>query len=459
MTEFWDLYYPDGSPSGEVLDARERIPDDRRTQLVHFFIFDRQGRVLLQKRSMKKKYFPGVWDGTGGRVQAGEELREAACRELFEELGLRARAEDFVFISRCELPWWNIINMYCLRLDFSLSDCHKQDEEVDEVCLLGLDEVRALFRETKDGDYLAAFEKAAALMAARDGEMEKKMKLSDINIRDPFIMVEGGRYYMYGTRGADTWGLGTGFDVYESSDLEDWDGPFEIFSKSDDFWVTHNFWAPECHKYRGEYYLLASFKAVGVSRGTQILKASSPRGVFKPWSDGVVTPRDWECLDGTFYMDGGRPYIVFSHEWVQAGNGEVYALELSTDLRTPVGEPKLLFRANDAPWPKTVRHSSGMDGYVTDGPELFVTDGGKLILFWSSIAGVYHEGAAVSESGSVLGPWRQLEPIFTDDGGHGMAFRDLSGAARFVLHQPNRTGLERPKFFTLREKSGSFYLE
>ena len=40
------------------------------------------------------------------------------------------------------------------------------------------------------------------------------MLLNDINIRDPFILADDGHYYMYGTRGASTWGCGTGFDVY-----------------------------------------------------------------------------------------------------------------------------------------------------------------------------------------------------------------------------------------------------
>ena len=40
------------------------------------------------------------------------------------------------------------------------------------------------------------------------------MKNQDINIRDPFVLVVDGKYYMYGTRAAN-FGQGTGgFDVY-----------------------------------------------------------------------------------------------------------------------------------------------------------------------------------------------------------------------------------------------------
>ena len=32
------------------------------------------------------------------------------------------------------------------------------------------------------------------------------MKLADINIRDPFVLLHEGKYYLYGTRGATCWG-------------------------------------------------------------------------------------------------------------------------------------------------------------------------------------------------------------------------------------------------------------
>ena len=45
------------------------------------------------------------------------------------------------------------------------------------------------------------------------------MKLSDINIRDPFVLVENGTYYLYGTRAKDFGRHTGGFDVYLSKDL------------------------------------------------------------------------------------------------------------------------------------------------------------------------------------------------------------------------------------------------
>ena len=48
------------------------------------------------------------------------------------------------------------------------------------------------------------------------------MKNTEINIRDPFVLVEDGPYYMYGTRAATCWGAADGFDCYVSKDMDDW---------------------------------------------------------------------------------------------------------------------------------------------------------------------------------------------------------------------------------------------
>ena len=283
------------------------------------------------------------------------------------------------------------------------------------------------------------------------------MKRSEINIRDPFVLVYEGKYYMYGTRGATCWGKADGFDVYVSADLIDWDGPHECFHNDGSFWADQNYWAPEVHRWRGAFYMFASFKTDALCRGTAILRAENPMGPFVPHSDGRVTPADWECLDGTFYVSReGKPYMVFCHEWVQVGDGEVLAMELTEDLRAPAGEPKLLFHASDAKWSRTVHHSSGMDGYVTDGPFLWRTSDGTLLCLWASFSDKgYTEAIAVSDNGEIDGNFKQAAPLFDDDGGHGMIFRALDGQLYMTLHSPNRYREERPYFHPICEENGT----
>ena len=275
----------------------------------------------------------------------------------------------------------------------------------------------------------------------------------NINIRDPFVLVHEGKYYLYGTRGPECWGHGTGLDVYVSTDLENFEDPVEVFTPPADFWADQNFWAPEVHFYEGSFYMFASFKKDGLCRGTQILKAESPMGPFKPHSDGPVTPRDWECLDGTLYLektDGNRPYMIFCHEWVQIEDGTVCAVELSKDLKKPVGEPLVLFHASEAPWIQCIRGKN----YVTDGPFVYRDDSGKITMLWSSFgAEGYTLALAHSESNTVKGPWKQ-DPklLFSKDGGHGMLFKALDGRLMGSLHSPNEKLKERPCFFDVTGK-------
>ena len=285
------------------------------------------------------------------------------------------------------------------------------------------------------------------------------MKRTDINIRDPFVLVHEGAYYLYGTRGATCWGPADGFDVYVSRDMEEWDGPFVCFHNDGSFWADRNYWAPEVYFYQGAFYMFASFKNPDVRRGTAVLKAESPLGPFVPHSDGCVTPRDWECLDGTLYVDkAGKPWMVFCHEWVQAGDGEVDAIPLTDDLSAPAGEPRLLFRASEAPWCKVMHHSSGVDGCVTDGPFFWRTADGTLLCLWASFsAGGYTEGVAVSDNGEIDGTFTQVEPLFMDDGGHGMVFRALDGQLYLTLHSPNAHLEERPFFHPITERDGRLY--
>ena len=279
---------------------------------------------------------------------------------------------------------------------------------------------------------------------------------SAIHIRDPFVLpipVEQ-RYYLYGTTGAQAWtNFAVGFDYYTSADLQNWDGPCPAFRPRTNFWSDRNFWAPEVHICNGRYCLFASFKADDARRGTQILAADSPRGPFLPISDEPVTPRDWECLDGTLFVDAtDQPWIVFCHEWVQVGDGEICALPLSADLTTAVGQPRLLFHASEALWAKEI-NSKNRKGYVTDGPWLHHMTNGELIMLWSSFGtGGYSVGLARSLSGEILGPWRQEpEPLYAGDGGHSMVFRAFDDQLWLAFHHPNRSPEERPQFISLRE--------
>ncbi len=285
------------------------------------------------------------------------------------------------------------------------------------------------------------------------------MKCSDINIRDPFVLPFEGTYYLYGTPGQFAWSGAGGFWCYTSKDLKKWSEPIKCFTAPADFWADRNFWAPEVHYYNGKFFMFASFFAEGRNRCTQILAADCPTGPFEVWSE-PITPADWMCLDGTFLVENGKPYMVFCHEHLQIGTGTICAIELSADLRKPVGEAVTLFGADEAPWVTYDKSDivNGKPRIVTDGPFMY-KDGDELTMFWASFRNhSYAEGIAVSQSGSVFGPWKQLEePLFDKDGGHGMLFRDFDGNMIFTLHSPNDNPKERPVFFRITKDENGWH--
>jgi hypothetical protein len=213
--------------------------------------------------------------------------------------------------------------------------------------------------------------------------------------------------------------------------------------------------------------MFASFKAEKHYRGTQILIADDVIGPYIPLIADPITPKDWQCLDGTLYIDEDRnPWIVFCHEWVQIHNGSICAMRLSPDLKEAVGQPIFLFNASEASWVKKSDWPKGdakfrFPTYVTDGPFLHRLEDGTLIMLWSSMGSQgYAMGVSRSESGQILGPWRHNpEPIWTEDGGHGMIFETFEGQLMLTFHSPNQTPDERAVFVEIKEKQDGIALE
>ena len=274
---------------------------------------------------------------------------------------------------------------------------------------------------------------------------------SEIQMRDPFVLVEDGAYYLFGTTDADPWKEGHSFLCYRSSDLEHYEGPFTAFAPGERFAGVINFWAPEVHKHGDSFYMFASFLRPGAERGTMILKAAKPEGPYEPVTGVPYTPGEWSCLDGTFFEEDGKIYSFFIHEWTQITDGTVELARLKEDFSGMASNPVTLFRGSDAPWAKAMWNG----GFVTDGPFIWKLESGRLALLWSGFGDEgYTLGVAYSDHG-VRGPWVQdAEPLFRTDGGHGMIFRDLEGRLMLTLHSPNETPLERPHFFLLEERDG-----
>ena len=65
--------------------------------VVHLHLFNPEGKLFLQKRSLKKDIQPGKWDtSVGGHISPGESVENALSRETSEEIGLKNLEVQFI---------------------------------------------------------------------------------------------------------------------------------------------------------------------------------------------------------------------------------------------------------------------------------------------------------------------------------------------------------------------------
>ena len=290
------------------------------------------------------------------------------------------------------------------------------------------------------------------------------MLLPQMPLHDPFILAYAPTktYYLYTSNQRQMTQVNrTGTMAYTSKDLKHWTAPKVVFTVPEGFWAEDGGWAPEVHEYHGKFYLLTTIhnekkevaqtgRPVGhptYMRGTIIAVSDSPDGPFVPVkSDGPIAPADFMTLDGTLYVDrAGKPWMVYAHEWLQVTDGKMEAVPLKDDLSGASGAPISLFKGSDAPWidEQAVPNTHG-SVYVTDGPELYRTKDGHLLMLWSTYdhlsvndgSGHYVETEARSASGELKGPWTQLPVLVQQDSGHGMLFHTFDGQLMMVLHRP-----------------------
>ncbi len=63
-------------------------------------VIEKDGRVLIALRRRGDGPFERRWEFPGGKVEPGETNEECLERELYEELGIRARVGEFLCTSR-----------------------------------------------------------------------------------------------------------------------------------------------------------------------------------------------------------------------------------------------------------------------------------------------------------------------------------------------------------------------
>ena len=168
--EIWDVFDCDGNLTGKtVVRGKFFLKPDEYHLVVHIWVTTSDGRILIQRRSDKKKLMPGEWAATGGAAISGESSFEAASRELFEELSIPSNEENLKHILRL-LRRNTILDIWAITCDIPPQNLKLQKNEVAEVCLVTVEEFKNMIKEGNFHNYgTEYFEKVISLITAQKG--------------------------------------------------------------------------------------------------------------------------------------------------------------------------------------------------------------------------------------------------------------------------------------------------
>ncbi len=104
--EWFDQVDQNGKVIGKAPRSHFHGNPDFIHPVIHIHVFNKQGRLFLQKRIESKDLYPGFWDtAVGGHVSSGENIHSAMLREAEEELGLNAAKAKPLFRYLMRNKW------------------------------------------------------------------------------------------------------------------------------------------------------------------------------------------------------------------------------------------------------------------------------------------------------------------------------------------------------------------
>ena len=154
MAEILDIVDEHGNPTGETVDRETAHLKGIRHRTAHVWLLREKGgkvQVLLQKRAEHKPSYPGCYDiSSAGHIPAGVDYIPSALRELKEELGVSASADelhfcgvryicsDDVFFGK-EFHDRQVSKVFAMWKNIDENELRLQTEEVENVLWIDLD--------------------------------------------------------------------------------------------------------------------------------------------------------------------------------------------------------------------------------------------------------------------------------------------------------------------------------
>ena len=155
MDEYLDIVNDKGEPTGKTALKSEAHKKGWFHATAHIWFFTTDHQILLQKRALTKKVFPGIWDiSVAGHIGAGEKILQGAKREILEEIGLELQEKDLIKIGTRihQVSHSNGIqdnehhHVFIAELKTSVEKLTLQKEEVADIKLWDL----KILKETKN---------------------------------------------------------------------------------------------------------------------------------------------------------------------------------------------------------------------------------------------------------------------------------------------------------------------
>ena len=155
--EKWNLYTIDRVITNRVITRGDDIPKNLYHLVVHVCIFNAKNQMLIQQRQTFKKGWPNMWDVTvGGSAMIGENSRQAAMREVAEELGLKIDLKNTPpVITKYFSEGFD--DIYILEKEIDISNLILQYEEVQAVKWVSFEEILDMIRLKKFIPYDESF--------------------------------------------------------------------------------------------------------------------------------------------------------------------------------------------------------------------------------------------------------------------------------------------------------------